>query len=149
MRVTWVKGHATQEMVDKGEARLRDKRGNDEADGLANRGTQDECGIVALGRHYARREKRHVEFAQKVCSTIIAVMTPVGLKLQDEAKHRKLQQGLGLLPRTYIPSTLPATRVGSTQAPPEGLRPRLRNQETYHQRHATLCLEADGKWEQD
>ena len=39
MRVTKVKGHASENMVEMGAAKMQDKKGNDKADKAAGRGT--------------------------------------------------------------------------------------------------------------
>ena len=72
VRLSKVKGHATQEMVEKGTVRETDKMGNDEADVGADEGAvgeQQELSTAA--RKYATRQWRYKVFMARVHQYII------------------------------------------------------------------------------
>ena len=67
IRTIKVKGHATDEMVEKGTVREVDKRGNDRADQAAGRGSQGEQRrLHALTTLYAERHEAYRIFMGKV-----------------------------------------------------------------------------------
>ena len=71
-----VKGHATEEDVEKGVATKEDKVGNDNSDILADKGVQDlqGAGLVKLAEWNASRHNRYAKFIRRVQKLIAGVL---------------------------------------------------------------------------
>ena len=85
VRVTKVKGHATDEMVNEGRVKPEDKAGNDVADKAADKGAeQTDVIAVALGYVYAKRHRHYKIFMERVQKFIITIR-----KAEDEKSKNK------------------------------------------------------------
>ena len=74
IKLTKVKGHATEEMVQKGEVAERDKECNDQADKAADKGVVDEQGPLSyMGWKYVARMKAYTRFMGRIHQFIIKV----------------------------------------------------------------------------
>ena len=84
IKLTKVKGHATKDMVEAGEVREPDRRGNDEADAAAGRGSKDaQPQLQALAGIYNYRHKLYKKFMDRVHRFIVEVR-----KVEREKRQR-------------------------------------------------------------
>ena len=82
-----IKAHITQEMVDKGEVRDKDKKGSDASDLTADRGVDAHWVLRDLVRIFGRRNEMYVEFMNDVQTFIIKVK-----KVETEERKRREKQ---------------------------------------------------------
>ena len=88
VKITKVKGHATDEMVAEGKVREEDKEGNDKADKAADKGAEETDNIAAaIGFVYARRHKLYKKLMTRIQTFIIKVK-----KAQKERRERKKKE---------------------------------------------------------
>ena len=77
VKLTKVKGHATQEMVEKGDVQPEDKEGNDEADGAAEKGSvEEQPRTYHLARLYSSRQRAYEQLMSRIHLFIIGLKTP-------------------------------------------------------------------------
>ena len=87
--LTKVKGHATQEMVADGSVRTEDKKGNDEADDAAEKGsTGEQPRIYHLAKMYSRRQGAYVKLMDRIHRFIINLKTAERQMRAEEAKKK-------------------------------------------------------------
>ena len=92
LRITKVKGHATQEMVDNKQVKERDKAGNDMADIAAEQGVQMQGqSTVQLGARYAQRQKDYIHLTKHIHDHLLKTYK-VRKQLMDEVKEQERQQ---------------------------------------------------------
>ena len=88
VRLTKVKGHATQEMVDEGTVPLQQKEGNDGADGAADSGAVDmQDDLAKTTNKYAYRQWRYKKFIARVQSDIVYLRKAANDKLEKFKKQ--------------------------------------------------------------
>ena len=81
-----VKGHATDEMVEIGRVRERDKEGNDHSDAVAADGVA--C-IGSTSIYIAYYDKHRQNKYMQLCQSIIKILVNVGRAAQDLRKRRE------------------------------------------------------------
>jgi hypothetical protein len=116
IRITKVKGHATDKDISEGKSTEVHRKGNDEADKAATAGTEAVMsGLVALASWMHDRHTSYCKFMHKVHTVIIAVHKAEKQERQDKEKQLRLLHGLPKYP------TRPITQ-GLSHTPPEGGR---------------------------
>ena len=97
-RLRKVKGHATEEDVEKGVATREDKVGNDNSDTLADKGAQEVqgAGLVKLAGWIASRHDRYAKFIRRVQKLIVGV-------LMVEKEERAKKKGVAAATIGYDP----------------------------------------------
>ena len=95
VKVTKVKGHATNEMVAEGTVRKQDKEGNDISDTAADRGAEATDVIAAaVGFVFARRHKFYKMLMIRIQVSIIKVRRTAEKEEREEEKgSRAIQEG--------------------------------------------------------
>ena len=74
MKLTKVKGHATEEEVSRGDATVEDKKGNDFADDAADKGASSADGnLMQIAEIYAQESEDYKSFMKRVHNFIIKV----------------------------------------------------------------------------
>ena len=95
IRISKVKGHATWEMVKKGQVRDRDKWGNDEADAAAERAVHLFApAMVKVGARLAARQARYTQLLVAVHDHLLRAYHARG-ELMREAGHTNFVAGEG------------------------------------------------------
>ena len=88
IKVTKVKGHATQEDIDQGKSNIHDKNGNDEADTVANLAVANHApGMVSLTNWYAARHADYTKLVGRVQLFIIGMVR--AHRQADEARLKE------------------------------------------------------------
>ena len=74
VKLTKVKGHATNEMVEQGKVQFDDKHGNDQADIAAEKGaTLVQPAVRHFARFYEKRHRDYVKFIERIQKLIVKV----------------------------------------------------------------------------
>ena len=112
VKVAKVKGHATEEMVEEGKCKAKDKEGNDKSDKAADKGAeQAEMKTAALGHVYSRRHKYYKRFMERVQSFIIKVRKAEEIRMERKRKEEDPFRQPGEAKMVQIPISL---KFGST-----------------------------------
>ena len=89
VRITKVKGHATEEDVQDGRATKEDKEGNDQADAAANKGARSmQEGFVIFAQWAKGRVQAYTNLMQRIQKVISAVLKAEKAKREEEEKDR-------------------------------------------------------------
>ena len=89
MKVTKVKGHATDEMIDEGKVRKQDKEGNDQADEAADKGSKgDQKYLAAAAKLFCERHKAYKNLVGRFQASIMN-MKKEETKLREEIASRR------------------------------------------------------------
>ena len=89
VRITWVKGHATEDDIAKGISSIELRYGNDQADLAATAGTNAHLpGLLALSRWAAKRHADYVAFMHRIHKFIVA-MCKAEKKRRHESKPKQ------------------------------------------------------------
>ena len=98
IRVSWVKGHATKEMVNKGKVLARDKEGNDMADLVADQGVamfgKD---VKRMADEYAGRGRRMEDLTRNIHTYILEAVLIRDQILEQKAKEERDKGLLALI----------------------------------------------------
>ena len=72
MKISKVKGHATEKNIQEGTSTLKDKKGNDRADSAVDEGVKDHSEeICKISRIQAQRQQRYVKLTKEVHNHIL------------------------------------------------------------------------------
>ena len=76
IRISWFKGHATQEHIEREIATAESKEGNDIADAVAELGvrTSHQTGLLQLAGYYAGKQKKLLQLTQRIHRMILRVL---------------------------------------------------------------------------
>ena len=82
VRLTTVKGHATDDMVKQGQVNQEGKEGNEEADDSADRGAKDlQPGLAAVAGCYARKHQRYKQVMTNIHTLTVEIKN--GVKAEE------------------------------------------------------------------
>ena len=137
--ISKVKGHATDEMVDEGQVRLSDKKGNDNADKAAERGATDSQ--YKVHRHGGLYSRRHKEYRTLMCriQNYLVGLKEEERRLKQEAAKQKDPLGQKAERKTTVTQCLRYPGMGSfcgerdSDVGSEGVRLRM------HKMHKVWC----------
>ena len=74
IKVSKVKGHATEEQVESGEVKSEHREGNNKADHAANKGVQEhQTGLREFARWLAKRQRDYIEVMAEIQAMIVEV----------------------------------------------------------------------------
>ena len=89
VKVTKVKGHATEQQVEEGKVRTEDKEGNDNADQAADQGVNQHArGLRGMVEWIQQRQKKYIEVMSEIQAMIIEVLKEQEEKAKEEKKTR-------------------------------------------------------------
>jgi len=100
LNVSWCKGHANQEHIDKGVSTPLLKIGNDKADENATKGVEEHVeGLLQLACFYATKQGQYIKFVQRIHAMFLRVLHAEQELLDAEEKAHKAmettQEGAG------------------------------------------------------
>jgi ribonuclease HI len=114
IKVTWVKGHATQKHIDEGTSTPLLKQGNDKADNLANKGVQEHVGgVMQLAAHYAAKQRRYTMLIKKIHDMFLRVVT------LERAKHKQKTHELSIFKKVIFGTEIEHTTIPQKYTAPD------------------------------